>query len=64
MIPRTEVVSDLHKYFKEHNLQDPKDGRRILFDEKLQEVFKCKTTDYFKLNKLLSSHVKPADQVV
>jgi upstream activation factor subunit UAF30 len=64
MIPRTEVVKDLHAYIKEHNLQNPANRRQIIFDDKLQSVFKVKTTDYFKINKLISKHVKPADEVV
>jgi len=44
-------------YIKEHNLQDPKNGRKIIFDDKLQQVFKKKTTDYFKMNALLSKHL-------
>ncbi len=63
-LPRTQVVKKLHDYFKEHNLQNPKDRRKILFDEKLQKVFKSKSTDYFKLNRLISQHVKPKDEIV
>jgi len=63
-LPRTEVVKKLHSYIKENNLQDPKDKRKIKFDDKLQEVFKCKSTDFFKLNRLLSKHIKTADEVV
>jgi len=63
-LPRTEVVKRLYAYIKENNLQNPKDKRKINFDEKLQTVFKCKTTDFFKINKLLSKHVKPLDEVV
>jgi len=63
-MPRTEVVKRLHAYIKEHNLQNPKDRRIILFDQKLQDVFKRKTTDFFKLNKLLSKHVIPIDEAI
>lgn len=54
---RPDVVKRLHAYFKEHNLQNPKDKRQILFDDKLQQIFKRKTTDYFKLNALLTKHL-------
>jgi len=60
---RGDVVKQLHAYFKEHSLQNPKDKRKILFDEKLQIVFKRKSTDYFKLNRLLSSHLYEIDEV-
>jgi len=63
-LPRTEVVKRLHAYVKEKNLQNPKDGRKIIFDEKLQAVFKCKTTDFFKMNRLLSKHVKAPEEMV
>jgi len=61
---RTDVVKQLHHYIKEHNLQNPQNKREILFDTKLQEVFKTKKTDYFKINKLISQHAKPADEVI
>lgn len=64
LLARTEVVKRLHAYIKEHSLQSPKDKRKIIFDQRLQEVFKCKGTDYFKFNRLISQHVKPADEVV
>lgn len=54
---RPDVVKRLHEYIKANDLQDPKNKKRILLDEKLQLVFKRKTTDYFKLNTLLSSHL-------
>jgi len=54
---RPDVVKRLHEYFKEHNLQNPKNKRQILLDDKLQQVFKKKTTDYFQLNSLLSKHL-------
>jgi len=56
-LPRTEVVKRLHAYIKENNLQSPKDRRKIVFDQRLKDVFKCKTTDYFKINRLISNHV-------
>lgn len=61
---RTDVVKMLHHYIKENKLQNPQNKREILFDNKLQEVFKTKKTDYFKINKLISQHAKPADEVV
>jgi len=64
VMTRPEVVKRLHSYFKEHNLQNPNNKRQIIFDDKLREVFKCKATDYFKLNRLISMHVKAADEVL
>jgi chromatin remodeling complex protein RSC6 len=53
MAPRSEVVKFLWKYIKENNLQNPKDKRIILFDEKLQKIFKKKSSHFMKLTKLL-----------
>jgi len=63
-LPRTEVVKRIHAHIKDNNLQNPKNRRKIIFDTRLQEVFKCKTTDYFKINRLISKHVQSADEVV
>lgn len=54
---RPDVVKRLHEYIKANNLQNPKNKKNILLDDKLQLVFKRKTTDYFKLNALLSKHL-------
>jgi chromatin remodeling complex protein RSC6 len=76
LLPRTEVVKRIHAHIKDNNLQNPKNKKKILLDSKLQEVFKCKTTDYFKMNRfsdiqlktylrrLIAKHVKSADEVV
>jgi len=57
LMTRPEVVRRLHVYIKEHCQKDPKNGRLILLDEKLQQVFKKKKTDYFQMNQLLSNHL-------
>lgn len=61
---RPDVVKRLHEYIKANNLQNPKNKRQILFDDKLQEVFKRKTTDYFKLNTLLTKHLTDPGELV
>ena len=38
-MPRTEVVKKLWVYIKKNNLQNPKNMRNILADEKLKTVF-------------------------
>ena len=35
-LPRTEVVKKIWEYVKENELQNPRDKREILLDEKLQ----------------------------
>lgn len=51
---RPEVVKKLWIYFKEHQLQNPKDKREILLDDKLERVFKRKKITMFSMNKFLS----------
>ena len=38
-MPRSEVVKHLWVYIKKHDLQDSKNKRNIVADEKLKEVF-------------------------
>lgn len=38
-MPRSEIVSKMWVYIKAQNLQDPKDRRIIISDEKLLKVF-------------------------
>lgn len=47
------------KYIKENNLQDPKDGRKILCDEPLHSLFRVKSINMFQMNKALSKHIWP-----
>jgi len=56
---RTEVVSAIWKYIKKHNLQDPKNKRNILADDKLKAVFGGKgVVNMFEMTKLISKHLK------
>lgn len=56
---RTEVVSALWKYIKKHNLQDPKNKRNILADDKLKAVFGGKgVVNMFEMTKHVSKHLK------
>lgn len=56
-LPRSEVVSKVWEYIKKNDLQDPKDKRNIVADEKLEKVFGKKSTTMFEMNKLLSAHL-------
>lgn len=56
-LPRPEVVKKLWEYIKAHNLQDPKDKRFILCDEKLQKLFNRPRVNCFKMAKYLSAHI-------
>lgn len=46
------------KYIKENDLQDPADRRRILNDEPMARVFKCKTMTMLQIAKKLNPHLK------
>ncbi len=50
-------------YIKANNLQNPKDRRVILFDEKLQTIFKKKSSHFMKMSTLLAKEMKSVDQV-
>ncbi|XP_012836743.1 PREDICTED: protein TRI1-like [Erythranthe guttata] len=62
-LPRTAVVKKLWEYIREHNLQNPKDRRKILCDDALHQIFRVKSVDMFKMNKALSKHIWPLDEV-
>jgi len=64
LLPRAEVTKRIWAYVKEHDLKDPKDGRKALCDEALQKVFKCKSFTFFSLSKKLSPHLKDCADLV
>lgn len=56
---RTEVTREINSYIREHNLQDPQNGRRILPDAKLRSLLKLKKNEeltYFNLQRYMSHH--------
>ncbi len=57
-LPRTEVVKKLWEYIKQHDLQNPKNKRNILADEKLKAVFGKDEVTMFEMTKLVSAHLK------
>ena len=58
-LPRSEVVSKMWEYIKKNDLQNPKDKREIMADDKLQKVFGGKKqVSMFEMNKHLSNHLK------
>ena len=56
-LPRTEVVSKVWEYIKANKLQNPKNGREILADDKLKKVFGTDKVTMFEMNKHLSGHL-------
>ncbi len=58
-LPRTEVVKKLWVYIKKNDLQNPKNKRNILADDKLKTVFGGKgEVTMFEMTKLVSAHLK------
>lgn len=56
--PRGQVVKKLWEYIKANQLQDPKNGQRIILDDKLKVLFPGrKSLNMFAMNKLISKHV-------
>jgi upstream activation factor subunit UAF30 len=58
-MPRSQVVKKLWEYIKKHDLQNPKNKRNILADDKLKTVFGGKDeVTMFEMTKLVSKHLK------
>lgn len=59
-LSRPEVVKKVWDYIKKHNLQDPKNKRLIVPDDKLAKVFGSKKPiDMMKLSGILGKHIRP-----
>jgi len=60
---RTEVTREINTYIRAHNLQDPKNGRRIIPDKKLAKLLAVGKKDeltYFNLQRFMSPHFAKA----
>ncbi|HVV39111.1 MAG TPA: SWIB/MDM2 domain-containing protein [Candidatus Paceibacterota bacterium] len=57
-MPRSQVVKKLWEYIKKHDLQNPKNKRNILADEKLKPIFGKSEVTMFEMTKLVSGHMK------
>jgi upstream activation factor subunit UAF30 len=57
-LPRSQVISKVWEYIKEHNLQNPENKREIVADDKLKKVFGKDKVTMFEMNKYISAHVK------
>ncbi len=56
---RGQVVKKLWEYIKKHDLQNPKNKRNILADDKLKPIFGGKgEVTMFEMTKLVSAHLK------
>jgi chromatin remodeling complex protein RSC6 len=56
-MPRTEITKKLWDYIKANNLQDPKDKRTIIADDKLKPFFGAPKLNMMKLAGCVSAHV-------
>jgi upstream activation factor subunit UAF30 len=57
-MPRSQVVKKMWEYIKKYDLQNPKNKRNILSDEKLLKVFAGKKeVSMFEMNKLIAKHL-------
>lgn len=62
VIPRSQIPKRISTYAKEHKLQDPKDGRRIICDDALKKALNVSDFTFFSLAKLVSGLVyKPEE---
>jgi len=58
-MPRGQVVKKIWEYIKKHNLQNPKNKRNILADDKLKVLFGGKgEVTMFEMTALVSKHLK------
>lgn len=55
---RGEVVKKIWDYIKKHDLQNPKNKRNILADEKLKAIFGKNEVTMFEMTKIVSGHLK------
>jgi len=55
---RGEVVKKIWVYIKKHDLQNPKNKRNILADDKLKPLFGKDEVTMFEMTKLVSGHMK------
>ncbi|GAB2541169.1 DNA topoisomerase III [Simplicispira piscis] len=56
-VARPEAVKKMWEYIKAHNLQDPKDKRTIVADDRLRAVFGKDSAGMFELAGILGNHL-------
>ena len=57
-LPRPQMVSRVWDYIKRNNLQNPKNRREILADQKLRPIFGKDKVTMFEMNRYLAQHLK------
>ncbi|KAK9380596.1 uncharacterized protein V2V93DRAFT_371117 [Kockiozyma suomiensis] len=61
-LSRPECVKTIWNYIKEHDLQNPRDKREILCDDRMRPIFGDKT-HMFTMNKILAKHLYRREDV-
>jgi upstream activation factor subunit UAF30 len=56
-LPRTQAVKKIWDYIKKNNLQNPKNRRNILADDKLKKLFGKNEITMFELAKIINKHL-------
>jgi upstream activation factor subunit UAF30 len=59
MEARPQVVKALWAYFKENDLQNPKDKRIIMLDDRLKAIFNVEQFTMFQMAKYIGAHLHP-----
>ena len=60
-MPRSQVVKKMWEYIKKNNLQNPKNKRNIIADDKLKAIFGGKgEVTMFEMAKLVNNHLTAA----
>ena len=57
-LPRSEVTKKIWAHIQKHKLQNPKNKREILADDKLQPIFGSEKLDMFQMTKAVNKHLK------
>ena len=57
-LPRSEVTKKIWAHIKKNKLQNPKNKREILADDKLEPIFDGKKLDMFQMTKAVNKHLK------
>jgi chromatin remodeling complex protein RSC6 len=63
---RTQVTREINMYIREHNLQDPSNGRRIIPDACLRKLLRVPESEeltYFNLQRYMSPHFVKKDAI-
>lgn len=56
-LPRTQAVKKIWAYIKKHKLQNPKNKRNIIADDKLGKLFGKKEVTMFDLAKIINKNL-------